>query len=408
MKKATSVAFKRLRMENDKKKKVVVAMSPYKSLRDFTGQAVGYREKTKVIIAMSGGIDSSVAAALLKKAGFDVIGFFMRFWHESSAGNWNRCCSSEAEKRAKMVAARLKIPFFVLDFRKEFKKKVVDYFLKECKAGLTPNPCITCNKEIKFGLLFKKAVSLKADYIATGHYVKIARINSGFKIFRAKDRQKDQSYFLWALNQRQLKKTLFPLGNFTKKEVRNLAKKFRLPVLGIPESQEICFIQTNINDFLKRKLKQKTGPIVKQINYRAMKIIDKKGIKSSVIGQHQGLAFYTIGQRKGIRLPDGPYYVLGKDLKKNFLVVTKNEKDLASKELVADNVNWISGQEPKLPIEAQVKIRYLTNPSLAIISKTKNNSYKLRFKQPQRAVTPGQSVVFYRGGEMLGGGTIKN
>lgn len=368
MKKATSVAFKRLRMENDKNK--------------------------KVIVAMSGGVDSSVAAALLKKAGFDVIGFFMRFWHEPSAGNWNRCCSSEAEKRAKMVAARLKIPFFVLDFKKEFKKKVVDYFLKECKAGLTPNPCITCNKEIKFGLLSKKAVSLKADYIATGHYVKIARINSGFKIFRAKDRQKDQSYFLWALNQRQLKKALFPLGNFTKKEVRNLAKKFRLPVLGIPESQEICFIQTNINNFLKRKLRQKIG-----------KIIDAA---CKIIGQHQGLAFYTIGQRKGIRLPGGPYYVLGKDLKKNYLVVTKNEKDLASKDLVADNVNWISGQEPKLPIKVQVKIRYLTNPSLAIISKVKNNSYKLRFKKPQRAVTPGQSAVFYRGGEMLGGGTIKN
>lgn len=378
MKKATSVAFKRLRMENDKNK--------------------------KVIVAMSGGVDSSVAAALLKKAGFDVIGFFMRFWHEPSAGNWDRCCSSEAEKRAKMVATRLKIPFFVLDFKKEFKKKVVDYFLKECKAGLTPNPCITCNKEIKFGLLFKKAVSLKADYIATGHYVKIARINSGFKIFRAKDRQKDQSYFLWALNQRQLKKTLFPLGNFTKKEVRNLAKKFRLPVLSIPESQEICFIQTNINDFLKRKLRQKIGPIVEQVHYGARKIIN---IKNNVIGQHQGLAFYTIGQRKGIGLPGGPYYVLGKNLKKNFLVVTKNEKDLASKDLVADNVNWISGQEPKLPIKVQVKIRYLTNPSLAIISKVKNNSYKLRFKKSQRAVTPGQSVVFYRGGEMLGGGIIK-
>jgi tRNA-specific 2-thiouridylase len=347
----------------------------------------------KVIVAMSGGVDSSVAAALLKKAGFDVVGVFMRFWYEPSVGNWNRHCSSDVEKRAKMVAVKLKIPFFILDFRKEFKKKVVDYFLKECKAGLTPNPCITCNKEIKFGLLFKKAVSLKADYIATGHYVKISRINSGFKIFRAKDRQKDQSYFLWALNQRQFKKALFPLGNFTKKEVRNLAKKFRLPVLGIPESQEICFIQTNINNFLKRKLRQKIG-----------KIVDTAG---EIIGQHQGLAFYTIGQRKGIRLPGGPYYVLGKDLKKNFLVVTKNEKDLVSKELVADNVNWISGQEPKLPIEAQVKIRYLTNPSLAIVSKVKNNGYKLRFKKSQRAITPGQSVVFYRGGEMLGGGIIK-
>ncbi|MBZ9572015.1 tRNA 2-thiouridine(34) synthase MnmA [Patescibacteria group bacterium] len=377
------------------------------------------RLKEKVICAMSGGIDSSVAAALLKRAGFDVVGIFMKFWSEpvedGLIGAWNRCCSPEAEKRAGKVASYLSIPFYVYRFEKEFKKRIVDYFLKEHKAGRTPNPCVICNKEIKFGILLEKALALEADYVATGHYARLRREiptpksqTPNYKLLRAKDKGKDQSYFLWQLNQKQLKHILFPIGDYTKDEVRKLAKKFELPVLNIPESMEICFISTTINDFLKRYLKSKPGPIVeprtkasfirnRQVHYRARKIV----------GQHQGLYFYTIGQRKGIGLPGGPYYVLDKDIKRNLLIVTKNDKDLYKKELIAKNINWISGKEPELPLKIKAKIRYRHRPASAtIIKKLKAKTYRLIFDKPQRAVTPGQSAVFFKGQELLGGGII--
>ncbi|HDZ54402.1 MAG TPA: tRNA 2-thiouridine(34) synthase MnmA [Candidatus Nealsonbacteria bacterium] len=393
------------------------------------GQAGRFKKKKKVLVAMSGGVDSSVATAILKKAGFEVVGVFMRFWRDPVLQRWNRCCSPEAEKRARRVALLLGIPFYVLDFGKEFKKRIVNYFLKEHKKNFTPNPCVVCNKEIKFGLLLEKALDIGADYVATGHYVKKQETrfrpvfrsktaegdqgpglqvkNKIYKLLRAKDKEKDQSYFLWQLSQKQLKKILFPLENLTKKEVISLARKFKLPVLNIPESQEICFIQTTVNDFLKRYLKQKPGPIVEQAHYRASKIIDAK---RKIIGQHQGLAFYTIGQRRGIRLPGGPYFVLDKDLKRNFLVVTKNERDLYKKELVAGNVHWISGKKPKLPLRVKSKVRYRQEMMPAIIKdqRIKNKKQVLvEFKKPQRAITLGQSVVFYREKELLGGGIIK-
>ena len=346
---------------------------------------------------MSGGVDSSVAAAILKKDGLNVIGVFMKFWAEpeknSLIGAWNRCCSPEAENRARKVASILDIPFYVFNFEKEFKKKIVDYFLIEYEKGRTPNPCVVCNKEIKFGLLLEKTLSLGRDYIATGHYARIQRKKERICLLKVKDKEKDQSYFLWQLNQEQLKRILFPIGNFTKNQVRNLAKKFKLPVLNIPESQEICFIQTTINDFLERHLKTKTG-----------KIVD---IEGKTIGQHQGLYFYTIGQRKGIKLAGGPFYVLDKNFEKNFLIVTKNEKDLYKKELIAENVNWISGKIPKLPLKVKTKIRYRHVASAATIyPPIPNTKYKILFKRPQRAITPGQSVVFFKGQEVLGGGII--
>ncbi len=381
------------------------------------------KEKSKkVIVAMSGGVDSSVATALLKRGGFalrqaqgnpeqsrgiDVIGVFMKFWSEPLRGSplinadsnanfslyENRCCSSEAEARARKVAAKLKIPFYVLSFEKEFKKKVVDYFLKEYKAGRTPNPCVVCNKEIKFGFLLKKARELGADFIATGHYAQVQRKN-GFHLLRGKDRTKDQSYFLWQLSQEQLKHILFPVGNYIKSQVRNLAKKFGLPVLDVPESQEICFVQTSINDFLSKYLKPKPG-----------KIMDRKG---NLIGRHQGLHFYTIGQRKGLGISGGPWYVSDKDLKRNILVLTKNEKDLEKKELIAENVNWLSGKAPKLPLKVKAKIRYRHQPAIAILDYDKKSKvYRLKFMVAQRAITPGQSVVFYQREELLGGGIIK-
>jgi len=373
--------------------------------------------RKKVVVAMSGGLDSSVAAALLKRAGsdelrsssrfanarvFDVIGVFMKFWSEPEkdglVGASNRCCSPEAEVRARKVAKILKIPFYVLNFEKEFKKRIVDYFLKEHKGGKTPNPFVVCNKEIKFGLLLERALKLDADFVATGHYARKNELTTNnlqpttYKLLGAKDKNKDQSYFLWMLNQKQLKRILFPIGDYTRKEVENLARKFKLPVLKARKSVEICFIQTTINDFLKRYLKPNPG-----------KIVDTKG---KIIGEHEGLWFYTIGQRKGIGLPGGPFWVLNKNLKKNLLIITKNEKDLLKKELICRNINWILGKKPKLPLKIKAKIRYRHQPSLATIYNLKSNIYHLKFEKPQRAITPGQSVVFYKGQELLGGGII--
>jgi len=341
------------------------------------------KKRGRVVMAMSGGIDSNVAAALLKEADFDVIGVFMKLDKLKS--------SNEEEKRARTVAKKLAISFQVLDLRKEFKEKVIKYFIEEHKKGRTPNPCVICNKKIKFGLLYKKAMSLGADYIATGHYARI-KINKAFKLLKGKDEDKDQSYFLWRLDQKALKRILFPVGGYTKNEVKNLAKEFKSPVLNIPESQEICFIQTTVSNFLKKYLKRKTG-----------KIIDVKG---KIIGEHQGLWAYTIGQRKGIKLAGGPFYVLGKNLKKNLLIVTKKEKDLYKKELVAEDINWISGKPPKFPLKIKAKIRYRHKPALVTISKQNNGKIKVIFSKPQRAITSGQSVVFYRNKELVGGGVI--
>ena len=338
--------------------------------------------KERVVVAMSGGVDSSVATALLKKSGFDVVGVFMKLW------------PSFDEKRAQRAAKKLGIPFYVFNFGKEFKKKVIDYFLAEYRAGRTPNPCVVCNKEIKFGLLFKKALSLGADYIATGHYARVVDDSRQciFRLYKGKDKNKDQSYFLWQLNQKILGKILFPVGDYTKTEVRKLAKKFKLPVLDIPESQEVCFIQTTTADFLKKYLKLKPG-----------RIINTNG---KVIGQHQGLHFYTIGQRKGIRLTGGPFYVLDKNIRKNVLIVTKNEKDLYKKELIIKDINWISGKQPRFPLKTRARVRYRHELASAVISK-KNNKIKVKFTRSQRAITPGQSVVFYKGQELLGGGIIR-
>lgn len=349
----------------------------------------------KVTIAMSGGVDSSVAAALLKKAEFDVAGVFMRLYSSSLRGS---------EKRARKVAQILNIPFRVLNFKKEFKKKIIDCFLKEYKKGRTPNPCVVCNKQIKFGILLEKALGMGADFIATGHYARKRELKNyklktiNYKLLRAKDKEKDQSYFLWQMNQKQLKHILFPVGDYTKKEVRVLAKKFKLPVLGIAESQEICFIPKTVNDFLKAHIKQKPGQII--------------NTEGKIIGQHQGLVFYTIGQRKGIELPGGPFYVVKKDFKRNALIVAPffDDKELYKKSLVAENVNWISESPSSLAkgegVKIKAQIRYGHKAVSATIYHLKSNIYHLKFGRPQRAITPGQSVVFYEGQEVLGGGII--
>jgi tRNA-specific 2-thiouridylase len=346
----------------------------------------------KVAVAMSGGVDSSVAAALLKKEGFDVVGVFMKFWtpfQDKTKGKWNRCCSPESEARARKVAKILDIPFYVFNFEKDFKKRIVDCFLKENKEGLTPNPCVVCNKEIKFGLFLKRALRLGASFIATGHY---ARVKNG-RLLTAKDKNKDQSYFLWRLSRKQLEKIIFPVGGYTRQEVEKTAERLKLPFAGVSKSQEICFVPKTVEDFLRRHLKLKPG-----------RIVDADG---NVLARHEGLCLYTIGQRKGIGLSGGPYYVLGKDFKKNILVVTRNEKDLLKKELAVKNIHWVSGKEPVLPLKINAKIRYRQKSASAMITgKSRSGHCKLLFSKPQRAVTPGQSAVFYRGQEVLGGGII--
>ncbi len=353
---------------------------------------------------MSGGVDSSVAAALLKKEGYDLIGVFMKFWTEPKEDRliegWNRCCSPESEIRARQTAKVLKIPFYVFNFEREFKKKIVDSFLSGYKEGLTPNPCVVCNKEIKFGLLLTKALKLGADYLATGHYARLWSNSSNskskiLKLFRGKDKTKDQSYFLWGLNQKKLKHIIFPVGDYAKIQVRQIAARFKLPTFSVPESQEICFVQDTVKDFLSRHLKVKSGAILTS--------------EGKQIGEHQGLPFYTIGQRRGVGLSGGPFYVVDKDFKKNNLIVTPlfKDKTLYQKSLVTKNINWISGQEGKLPLKIKAQIRYGHKAvSALIIKKLKSKTYLLTFTNPQRAITPGQSVVFYDNQELLGGGII--
>jgi tRNA-uridine 2-sulfurtransferase len=362
----------------------------------------------KIGVAMSGGVDSSVTAALLKKQGFDVVGIFMKFWKDGQSSE-NRCCSVESEKLARLVAKEIGIPFYVLNVEKEFKKKVVDYFLKEYKKGNTPNPCVVCNKEIKFGFLIKKALSLGADFVATGHY---AQIKNG-RLFKGKDDAKDQAYFLWQLNQDQLKHVLFPVGEYIKPEVRKLAKKFKLPTAETPESQEVCFIKNTTADFLKKYLKTKSGKIIASVPRGQASLANERDETGKVLGEHQGLWFYTIGQRKSLEVPQGPWYVVNKDFKNNVLIVSRDLKDLNRKELVASNINWINPQ--KLPLNAEVKIRYKAEPVKAKITSIDKNplaslrasKVKVIFAKSQRAITPGQSVVFYKGKELLGGGVIE-
>jgi tRNA-uridine 2-sulfurtransferase len=327
----------------------------------------------KVLVAMSGGVDSSFSAAALKAEGFCVVGVFLRL-HSNF---------KEAEEKAKAVAKMLNIDFCVFDWREEFRKKIINYFVLANQQGITPNPCVVCNREIKFGMLFESLKEHEADYLATGHYVKLKE----GRLFRAKDKSKDQSYFLWQLNQDILKKAIFPNGNIEKKKIKEEVKKLGLPILS-KESQEICFINEPLRDFFKENLKTKKG-----------KVINTKGEE---IAEHNGLWFYTIGQRKGIGLSGGPYFVLEKDIKNNVLIVTKNEEDLLFKEVNFKNASWILGKDPEFPMEVRAKIRYHHPSSAGVIDK---NGHFV-FLKPQKAPTPGQSIVFYLKEELIGGGTI--
>lgn len=346
----------------------------------------------KIAVAMSGGVDSSVAAALLKKQGFDVIGIFMKFWSAGNDPSGNKCCSVESKTDARKVATKLGIPLYTLNMKSDFKKYVVDDFILQYKLGKTPNPCILCNKYIKFGKFFEKAKSLGCDYVATGHFAK----SQNGKLLKAKDKNKDQTYFLYTLKSNQLKSIKFPVAGYTKLEIRQLAKKFGLSTASKKESQNICFIQgDDYRLFLKKYIKSKPGLI--------------KNKKGETLGKHQGLYGYTIGQREGINISDGhgPYYVVKQDMENNTLIVSNNKEDLSlfKDSLYLKNVSWISGKILKNKFEADVKIRYSTRTHKAIVSK-KNNQTLIQFKKPVRAVTSGQHAVIYKGQEVLGGGVI--
>ena len=354
------------------------------------------KKKQKVALAMSGGVDSSVAAALLKKQGYDVIGIFMHFWSDPHYAKKqtmaNKCCSLTAHEDARRVAEILKFQLYTMNLNQDFKKYIVDNFLSQYQQGLTPNPCIRCNQFIKFGLFWQKAQALSAKFIATGHYAQTKKDKKGYHLLEGKDKAKDQSYFLYRLNQNILSHCLFPVGKYKKEQVRKLAKKFNLPVFEKRDSQEICFVPEKEHyEFLARYLKLKPGDIVTTENKK--------------IGQHKGLPFYTIGQRKGIELSGGPWYVVDLNIKKNQVLVTNNpqDKQLFSDIMYVKDLNWI--QKIKLPAKLEVRIRYLHKNQKALISQEKN-LIKVQFVQKQRAITPGQSAVFYKKDEVLGGGII--
>ncbi len=358
------------------------------------------KKKEKVFVAMSGGVDSSVAAALLKRDGLavhghpeqrrrvDVVGVYMKCWQDGAA-----CTSQDDERSARLAASHLGIPFYTWNFLKEYREKVVDYMLKGYAQGVTPNPDMMCNKEIKFGLFFEKAMRLGADYIATGHYARIRKNTGSFLLFEAKDKNKDQSYFLSFIKPEVLPYVLFPVGEYTKPQVRQLAVRFGLPNANRPDSQGICFVgKVDVTDFLKEYIAPRKGEIV-----------DMAG---NVLGMHEGAMYYTIGQRSGLGLSGGPYYVVSKDLACNRLVVTKDEQDLQRKDVLVQGMNWMVGA-PIEPIEVTARIRYRQDRVLATLIPGEDKGFRLVFQESQRAVTPGQFAVLYQNEILIGGGVIQ-
>ncbi|MDD5423121.1 MAG: tRNA 2-thiouridine(34) synthase MnmA [Candidatus Omnitrophica bacterium] len=355
---------------------------------------------TRIAVAMSGGVDSSLAAALLKKEGYNVIGLTFRMWPKEECGSsaGRACCNLEAVTRARAVAEDLDIPYYVFDFSEEFKREVIDYFCGEYLKGLTPNPCVVCNEKIKFSLLLEKAKSLGCEYIATGHYANISKSKKTgrFLLKEGKDKSKDQSYFLFSLKQEQLKHILFPLGAITKARTRFLAKGFKLKTHNTVSSQDICFIQDlNYADYIMKK----TG-----IKIKPGDIVDLNG---NILGRHKGIPFYTIGQRRGLGVAySEPLYVTGIDMKMNRIVVgTKN--DVLKTGLAADRLNWIAVEGINKPFKTLARIRYNAKKAKAVVSKSAGGAVKVEFDDPQSAPTPGQAVVFYDKDVVVGGGWIK-
>ncbi len=354
--------------------------------------------KKRVVVAMSGGVDSSVAAALLKKRGYEVIGITMCFNLPDVASKKPRCCGIQGIEDARRVAHKLGIKHYVINMQKSLEEKVIKDFCREYASGRTPNPCVRCNQFLKFDILLKKALSLGAQYLATGHYARVVKVQgSGFRVQRyllkkAKDKNKDQSYFLYRLNQHQLRHILFPLGDYTKDQVRRLARDFALPVADKVASQEICFLpETGYRKFLKGRIgKIKPGLIT-----------DRQG---NVLGEHKGVAFYTIGQRQGLGVAMGyPLYVLRIDPRKIQIILGKKE-DVFARRFLVKKVHF-TACPPKKKVVLRVRIRYNHREAQAELMPCRGK-IKVNFKKPQFAVTPGQSAVFYSRDTAIGGGII--
>jgi tRNA-specific 2-thiouridylase len=378
--------------------------------------------KTKILVTMSGGVDSSLAAALLVKQGYDVTGAFMVNYDENID---NASCWRSDYQDALRVAAKLGIQLLRLDFTKEYKKMVLDYMYRGYKAGRTPNPDILCNKYIKFGAWLDKAKKMGFDYLATGHYAKIKKNKNRLILIQAKDKNKDQTYFLHQLNQEQLENTLFPIGGYLKSEVRQLANEFNLPTANKEESMGICFVgEVKMKDFLQKKIKVKKGDIITS--------------DGQIIGKHDGLAFYTIGQRIGFFChsersdrakrqseveeslnlkrsfavakddKNKSLFVVNKNIKKNQLIIShENDPLLYQKEAVIKDINWIAGREPDFPLKCNVRLRHRQPLQVCVVEDVADRDLLVKFNKLQRAITPGQFAVFYKNQECLGGGVIR-
>lgn len=355
-------------------------------------------KKSRVVVAMSGGVDSSVAAALMVDAGHEVIGLMMRLWSEDGKEMLNRCCTPEQMDDARQIAGNLGIPFYVVDVKDYFKNTIVDFYLDQHKRGRTPNPCIECNREIRFNWLYERAMALNADYLVTGHYAQIKQSNGRYQLHAGIDTKKDQSYVLHILDQEHLAHVQFPIGSYTKPEVRNLAQKFGLPVASKGDSMDLCFLSgEDYRDFLARHVPEinEPGPIL--------------SATGETLGQHSGLPNYTIGQRKGLGVSSPkPLFVLRKDAADNSLVLGTRD-DVVTHQLFVRQVSWVADMPPNSEtIPCEVKIRYKANPVKAIITPQPNRTAKIMFDAPVFGATPGQGAVFYQGTNCLGGGLISD
>jgi tRNA-specific 2-thiouridylase len=347
---------------------------------------------------MSGGVDSSVTAVLLKQQGYEVIGMMMRLWSEpgmGAAAPLNRCCTPDQMADARRVAGLLDIPFYVVDVQDHFRKTIVQFFIDEHEAGRTPNPCIECNRQIRFTYLYERAMALDADFLATGHYARVVQGADGYELRQGKDTHKDQSYVLHMLSQEQLAHVKFPVGDYTKAEVRELAAQAGLPVASKDESQDLCFLGDGDYRRFLRDYSQKAaqpGPIL--------------DLDGQQLGQHTGLAFYTIGQRKGLGITTGePVFVMRKDSQQNALIVGTHAQ-LGQQQLFVRDVNWMNGRISQHPLTAQIKIRYKATPIPGEVVTLENGRVQVTFFEPVFGITPGQTAVFYEDDKVLGGGII--
>lgn len=353
----------------------------------------------RVVVAMSGGVDSSVAAALLVEQGYEVIGMMMRLWSEETANGYihNRCCTPEQMDDARRIADKIGIPFYVLDTKDHFRSTIVEYFIDQHRQGFTPNPCLECNRHIRFEWLLNTALSLDAQYLATGHYAQIGRDDKGrYTLIKGNDEAKDQSYVLSVLNQDKLSRAMFPVGGYPKPQVREIAARFGLPTASKKDSQDLCFL----GDGDYRRFLAEHAPDTAKIG-----VITRRD--GTVIGEHQGLANYTIGQRKGLGVQAAePLYVIGMNPQTNALIVGTAD-ELGANELTAKRVNWVAGEPPAERFRAQVKIRYKAKPVEAWVEPLDGERMRVQLDAPLRDITPGQGAVVYEGDVCLGGGIIE-